>query len=92
MTTKTTKTTDSKGRLALGARYANATFIVQEVDENEIRIIAAKVIPQSEAWLFENTKHLEAVERGLDQARAGMLSTNPPNLKEDGELLAELED
>lgn len=35
------KTTDSKGRIAIGPQFANKAVIVEEVDETEIRIIAA---------------------------------------------------
>ena len=49
----TTKTTDSKGRLTLGERFANRTVIVEEIDETEVRITLARVVPERELWLQE---------------------------------------
>jgi hypothetical protein len=51
----TTKTVDSKGRISLGARFANQTVIIEEVDSTEIRVTLAQVIPQREVWLHKNT-------------------------------------
>jgi hypothetical protein len=49
-----TKTTDSKGRLTLGERFANRTVIVEEIDETEVRITLARVVPEREMWLHGN--------------------------------------
>ena len=76
----TTKTADSKGRVTLGNRFANRTVIIEEVDETEVRITLARVIPEREAWLYENDKALTSVRRGLTQARAGK-TVKGPNLK-----------
>ena len=86
----TTKTADSKGRIALGARFANKTFIIKEVDETEFRIIAATVIPEREMWLHKNEAAMEAVQRGLQQASTGKLTQIDPH--EDDALLEELDD
>lgn len=75
-----TKNTDARGRLALGERFANQRFIVTEVSETEIKLEVACVIPAQEAWLFKNPKALNSVLRGLDEARAGRFSSNPPDL------------
>jgi hypothetical protein len=40
-----TRTTDSKGRLTLGERFANRTVVVEETDETEVRISLARVVP-----------------------------------------------
>lgn len=64
----TTKTADSKGRITLGERFANRTVIVEEVDETEVRITLARVIPERELWLHENTQAKARVARGLEEA------------------------
>jgi hypothetical protein len=44
----TTKTTDSKGRLTLGERFAKRTVIVEEIDETGVRVTLARVVPERE--------------------------------------------
>jgi hypothetical protein len=73
----TTKTTDSKGRLTLGERFANRTVIVEEIDETEVRVTLARVVPERELWLHENRTANAAVMRGLADARAGRVSAGP---------------
>ncbi len=80
------KTADSKGRIAFGPSFANKTFIVEKVDETEVRVIAASVIPEREMWLYKNKDALAMVERGLAEARAGNFNKNPPDLDADREL------
>ena len=75
-----TKNTDARGRLALGERFANQRFIVTEVSETEIKLEVACVVPAREAWLFQNRQAVESVRRGIEDARAGRLSSNPPDL------------
>lgn len=41
----------------------------------------ARVIPEREAWLYENPNALASVRRGLEQARKGMVAKTPPDLK-----------
>lgn len=86
-----TKTADSKGRIVLGPRFANKTVIIEDIDETEIRIITAAVIPERELWLHKNKKAVTMVQRGLAQSRAGKFSKNPPNVRADKKLAVELE-
>ncbi len=72
---------DSKGRLTLGERFANRTVIVEERESGELVIKPARVIPEREAWLYENPRALAAVRTGLDQARAGKVSKGPDMAK-----------
>ena len=74
-----TKIADSKGRVALGPRFANQTVIVEEVDPTEVPITITAVVPQRELWLHQNPAAKEAVLRGLVQARLGKCSKIPPN-------------
>ena len=87
-----TKTTDSKGRLTLGERFANRTVIVEEIDGTEVRITLARVVPEREMWLHENRAAAAAVSRGLAEARAGKLSAVGPDLADDAPLAAKLPD
>ena len=72
-----TKKTDSKGRLTLGERFANRTVIVEEIDETEVRISLARVVPEREMWLHDNRAASATVRRGLTDAKKGRLSIAP---------------
>ena len=87
----TTKTTDSKGRLTLGERFANRTVIVEEIDETEVRISLARVVPEREMWLHDNRAASAAVRRGLTDAKEGRLSI-APDLASDAALAERLQD
>ena len=43
-----TRSTDAKGRVSLPKAFANATVIIEQVNENELRIRKARVIPEDE--------------------------------------------
>jgi hypothetical protein len=88
----TTKTIDSKGRLALGRHFAGQLVLVDDSDPDRIIIQKAKAIPTREAWLYQNQKALNLVRQGLTDAREGRYSKTPPNLPADATLAAELED
>jgi len=87
-----TRTSDAKGRINLGKRFANRTFIVEETEDLEIRLAPARVIPEREAWLYENKDALASVTRGLEQAKAGRFSASSPDLEADSAVVDELED
>jgi hypothetical protein len=86
------KSTDSKGRVSLGGHFANRAVIVEQRGEGEVIVRLARVIPEREAWLYENPKALAAVRRGLDQARKGNVAKKSPDLKAAAKLAAQLED
>ena len=86
------KSTDSKGRVTLGGHFANRAVIVEHRSDDEVIVRLARVIPEREAWLYENPQALASVRRGLDQARKGNVAKNPPNLKAAAKLAAQLED
>ena len=71
-----TRNTDSKGRITLGESFANRTMLVERHGD-EIVLRLARVIPESEAWLYENPKALKLVRRGLDQASKHEFSQGP---------------
>jgi hypothetical protein len=87
----TTKTTDSKGRVTLGERFANRTVIIEEIDETEVRVTIARVVPEREMWLHENRQANAAVHRGLADAKAGRLTAGP-DLAADASLADRLRD
>jgi len=82
---------DNQGRVLLGGRFANQSFIAEELSENEWVLKLARVIPESEAWLYEDAEALAAVRTGLAQARSGKV-TKGPNLDGDAKIVGELED
>ena len=86
------KSTDSKGRVTLGGHFANRAVIVEHRSDDEVVVRLARVIPEREAWLYENPKALASVRRGLDQARKGNVAKNPPDLKAVAKLAEQLED
>jgi hypothetical protein len=86
------KNVDSKGRLTLGESFANRTVLVEAHGEGEVLVRLARVIPQREAWLYDNKGALAAVRRGLGQSSAGKFAKKPPNLKEAAALGEQLKD
>jgi hypothetical protein len=84
-----TKIADSKGRISLGTQFANKTFIIEDVDATEFRVIAAVVIPEREMWLHKNEEAMASVQRGLKQAAAGQIVPFDPDA--DDALLEELD-
>jgi len=87
-----TKTADSKGRISLGKKFANKTFIIEQFGEMEMKLELACVIPERERWLYDNPEAKAAVLRGLRQARERDFSESPPDLDADGALADQLED
>jgi hypothetical protein len=49
------RTTDQKARITLPKRFANATVIIEEVGDSELRIRKAKVIPEDEIQFYEES-------------------------------------
>ncbi len=86
------KSTDSKGRVTLGGHFANRAVIVEHRSDHEVIVRLARVIPEREAWLYENPKALASVRRGLDQARKGNVKKSAPDLKVAAKLAGRLED
>jgi len=72
----TTKHTDSKGRITLGAAFANKIIQIEE-RANEILLRPCRVIPEDESWLYENKKALASVRKGLNQAQSNEFVAGP---------------
>jgi hypothetical protein len=88
----TTKTLDSKGRLALGNQYAGTMVIVDDSNPDCIMIKPAVAIPTSEAWLYENDEALALVRMGLKQASEGDFSDSAPDLDADEQWASDIDD
>ncbi len=84
--------TDSKGRITLGPEFANQTFIVQVLDDGQVLLRPAMVVPAPEAWLFRNPKALSAVIRGLEQSKAGDVTESPTDLEDSFDFADSIED
>jgi hypothetical protein len=50
-----TRSTDSKGRISLPKAFANATVIIDQISDTEVRIRKAVVIPEDEVRFYEET-------------------------------------
>jgi len=50
-----TRSTDAKGRISLPKAFANATVIIDQLSETELRIRKAVVIPENEVRFCEET-------------------------------------
>lgn len=85
------RNTDSKGRISLGEPYANRTMLVEQRGD-EIVLRLARVIPEREAWLYDNEEALDSVRRALRQARAGKFARKSPDLGSAARLADKLAD
>ena len=54
--TKEIRTADAKARVSLPKSFANATVIVEEISETEVRIRKAMVIPEDEVVFAEESR------------------------------------
>jgi len=70
-----TRSTDAQGRVSLPKAFANATVIIEQVSEMEIRIRKAVVIPEDELRFYEETS---APLSDADRDRFLELLENPP--------------
>jgi uncharacterized protein (DUF1778 family) len=70
-----TRTTDAKARLVLPKAFANATVIVEQVSETEVRVRRAKVVAEDELPYAEESA---APLSDRDRDRFLDLLANPP--------------
>jgi hypothetical protein len=70
-----TRSTDAKGRVSLPKSFANATVIIEQVNENELRIRRARVIPDDELPFAENAP---IVVSEAERARFLAILDHPP--------------
>jgi hypothetical protein len=70
-----TRTTDAKGRVVLPKSFANATVVIEQVAETEVRVRLARMIPVDEIrFIEESTRPLS----DSDRDRFLALLDNPP--------------
>jgi hypothetical protein len=48
-----TRSTDAKGRVSLPKAFANSTVIIEQLNEHELRIRKARVVPEDEMRFSE---------------------------------------
>jgi hypothetical protein len=70
-----TRTTDAKARLILPKSFANATVIIEQVSDSELRVRRAKVVPEDEIPFAEESR-VPLSDR--DRDRFLDLLANPP--------------
>jgi hypothetical protein len=76
--TTLTRTTDRKARVSLPQSFANATVIIEQVSDTEVRIRKAQVIPEDEIrFAEESSTPLSDRDRDLFLS----LLDNPPPAK-----------
>jgi hypothetical protein len=73
------RTIDDKGRLTLGREFAGRTVQVER-NRDGVLITFFRMVPDREAWLWENETAKGMVDRGLEQAKRGDLNDGPPDL------------
>jgi hypothetical protein len=69
------RTADSKGRVALPG-FANATVLIEKVDETEYRVRKARVVPEKELQFHE--EEFPTPLSGRDAATVAEALSNPP--------------
>ncbi len=74
-----TRSTDAKGRISLPKAFANATVIIEQVSDTEVRIRKAVVIPEDEVRFYEETARPLS---DRDRDRFLDLLDNPPAANE----------
>ena len=70
------KTIDGKGRLTLGREFAGRTVQVEREDDRVV-VSFYRMVPDREAWLWENETAKGMVDRGLKQAQRRELNDGP---------------
>lgn len=85
------KTTDNKGRITLGADFANLPVSIVKNGHGEWVIQLVEAIPISETWLLKNKEALNLVTEGIVQAKNLQFATDPMAGK-DYKWLNEVED
>lgn len=70
-----TRSTDAKGRICLPKSFANATVIIEQLSDTEVRIRKAVVIPEDEVHFYEEAASLLS---DRDRDRFLDLLDNPP--------------
>ncbi len=73
-----TRTTDRKARVRLPESFANATILIEQVSDTELRIRKAQVIPEDEIRFAEESAILLS-DRDRDLILSLLDNPPPPN-------------
>ncbi|MCI5066646.1 hypothetical protein MRY87_13070 [bacterium] len=76
------RTIDGKGRVALGASFANLPVRIEADGYGEWKIRVIEAIPASEVWLMKNKEALNLVTTGILQARNHEFADDPTEGRE----------
>ena len=76
MTAINLRTVDSKGRITIGVEYAGRTVRIEKRG-GEMVVTPCRVVPEREAWLWENKEAFRLAHTGIDQAQHGKLDDGP---------------
>ena len=67
-------TLDPKNRLSIGkAVLSSRIFKVYRNAAGQILLDPQILIPEREAWIYQNPKLIQAIDKGIDQAKKGKL-------------------
>lgn len=62
---------DSAGRIGLGKAMSGKLFQARAQPDGTIVLVPARVIPEREAWVFENPQRLTALDAAMAEAESG---------------------
>jgi hypothetical protein len=66
---------DSAGRIGLGKAMSGKLFQALAQPNGNIVLVPARVIPEREAWIFENPERLAALDAAMAESKAGKTSS-----------------
>jgi hypothetical protein len=70
---KESVSSDSRGRLSIGAVVKGKRYRVMVNDAGQILLDPVVAIPERELWLWQNPEAIASVQQGIQQAEAGDL-------------------
>jgi hypothetical protein len=77
-----TRSTDAKARVSLPKSFANATVLIEEVSETEVRIRKARVVPEEDfRFSEERPRTLSKRDRDRFLSALGEAPAPAPSLK-----------
>jgi hypothetical protein len=85
------KTVDDRGRLTLGRGAAGRTVVV-EANADGFSVRYVRVVPEREAWLWDNEMALASVRTGIESAHRGDFTEEPEDFEAALAFAAELPD
>lgn len=72
MSTEKVTKADNKGRIQLGSTNAGREFRVTETASGYmLEPVRTVVVPEDDAWLWENPEAIRSVLKGIEQSKAG---------------------